>query len=140
MATQIQVAFNAADPHTLARFWAAATGCQVEDHSAVVAHLLSAGQLTDDEVIEVDGRPAFRDVATCADPDGVRPRMFFQRVPEPKRAKNRVHLDLQVGPEAAEAEVARLVELGASVAWVTSDHGPTTTTMYDPEGNEFCVS
>lgn len=140
MSTTIQIAFDAADPHALAAFWTAALGYRVEDHSAVVTQLLEGGRLRGDEVIEVDGHPAFRDVATGIDPDGNGPRLFFQRVPEPKSAKNRVHLDLQVGPERAPAEVERLTALGATVAWVTSDRGPVTTTMHDPEGNELCVS
>jgi hypothetical protein len=66
--------------------------------------------------------------------------VFLQRVPEPKTVKNRVHLDLQVGPDRHDVEVQRLSGLGATVAWVTDDRGPRTTTMRDPEGNEFCVS
>ncbi|MFI6759561.1 VOC family protein [Micromonospora sp. NPDC050417] len=140
MSTRIQVAFDATDPHALARFWAEALRYQQEDHSALVTQLLASGMLKEDEVIEIDGRQAFRDVATCVDVDGTRPRLFFQRVPEPKTAKNRVHLDLQVGAAQAPAEVERLVALGATVAWTTSDRGPTTTTLHDPEGNELCVS
>jgi hypothetical protein len=140
MATTVQVAFDAADPHALARFWAEALGYRQEDHSGIVTQLLAAGRLAEAEVTQIDGRPAFRDVATCVDPDGVGPRLFFQRVPEPKTAKNRVHLDLQVGPERAPAEVERLTALGATVAWTTSDRGPVTTTLRDPEGNELCVS
>lgn len=139
MGTTLQVAFDTADPHAQARFWAEAVRYEVEDHSSVVAQLLAAGHLSKDEVVQVDGRKAFRHVATCVDPDGTGPRFFFQRVPESKTAKNRVHLDLQVGAEAAPAEVERLVALGATVPWVTSDRGPTTTTMLDPEG-ELCVS
>jgi Glyoxalase-like domain len=140
MGTTIQVVFDAADPHALARFWAQALGYRQEDHSAVVDQLVAAGRLTAAEVIEVDGIRGFRDVAACSDPNATGPRLFFQRVPEPKSAKNRVHLDLQVGPDNAAGEVDRLVALGASVAWVTSDRGPLTTTLRDPEGNEFCVS
>lgn len=140
MATTVQIAFDAADPHALARFWAQALRYDVEDHSAVVDGLVAAGHLAADEAIKVDGRTAFRDVATCVDPAGVGPRVFVQRVAEPKTAKNRVHLDLQVGAEAAPGEVERLTLLGAEVAWVTSDRGPVTTTMRDIEGNEFCVS
>jgi hypothetical protein len=137
---QLQVAFDTADPHAQARFWAEALHYEVEDHSSLVGHLLDAGQLQPAEVIEVDGRRAFRDVAACRDPQGARPRLFFQRVPEPKTTKNRVHLDLQVGAEQAPREVERLVAMGASVAWTTSDRGPLTTTLRDPEGNEFSVS
>ena len=140
MGTKVQVAFDAVDPHALARFWSAALGYQQEDHSGVVGQLLEAGRLGEDEVAEVDGRRAFRDVAACADPAAVGPRLFFQRVPEAKAAKNRVHLDLQVGAQDAGAHVERLVALGATVAWTTSDRGPVTTTLRDPEGNELCVS
>jgi hypothetical protein len=138
--TQLQVAFDTADPHAQARFWAEALHYEVEDHSGIVGHLLSRGQLQTAEVIVVDGRQAFRDVAACRDPEGSRPRLFFQRVPEPKTTKNRVHLDIQVGAEHAPKEIDRLVALGATVAWTTSDRGPLNTTLRDPEGNEFCVS
>ena len=140
MKPRIQVAFDAADPHAQARFWASALRYEVEDHSSIVAQLLSTGRLPESEVIEVDGRRAFRDVAACSDPDASGPRLFFQRVPEHKTVKNRVHLDLQVGPEASAAEVDRLIELGATVAWTTTDRGPVNTTLRDPEGNELCVS
>lgn len=140
MGTRVQVAFDTADPHAQARFWAAALRYEVEDHSGFIAQLLAGGQLGEDDVIEIDGRRAFREVATCRDPGGTGPRLFFQLVPEAKSAKNRVHLDLQVGAEYAEAEVERLVALGATVAWITRDRGPVTTTLYDPEGNELCVS
>jgi hypothetical protein len=140
MSTRIQVAFDAADPHALAGFWAAALHYRLEDHSELIGRLLDAGQLAGAEVIELDGRRAFRDVTACSDPAAAGPRLFFQRVPEPKSAKNRVHLDLQVGPENAQAEVERLVELGATVAWTTADSGPVNITLRDPEGNELCVS
>lgn len=140
MGTRVQVVFDAADPHALARFWAAALRYRGEDHSGVVTQLLESGRVREQDVVEVDGRRAFRDVAACTDPDGVGPRLFFQRVPEPKVTKNRVHLDLQVGAQDAGAEVERLVALGASVAWTTADRGPVTTTLRDPEGNELCIS
>lgn len=140
MSTRVQVVFDAADPHALARFWAKALRYQQEDHSGVVDQLLQGGRLREDDDVEVEGRRAFRDVAACTDPDGSGPRLLLQRVPEPKTAKNRVHLDLQVGAQAAPAEVERLVALGASVVWTTSDRGPITTTLRDPEGNELCVS
>ena len=140
MRSRIQIAFDAADPHRLARFWAAALGYDVEDHTDVVTALLAAGRLREEEVLVDGDRRSFRDVTACRDPQGTGPRLFFQRVPEPKSAKNRVHLDLQVGADAAPDEVRRLVELGATVAWTTRDRGPVTTTLRDPEGNELCVS
>lgn len=140
MRPTIQVAFDAVDPHRLARFWAEALEYVVEDHTGVVRQLLAVGHLREDEAVVDGDHWAFRDVATCVDPHGVGPRLFFQRVPEPKTAKNRVHLDLQVGADVAPAEVRRLVALGATVAWKTADRGPVTTTLRDPEGNELCVS
>lgn len=137
MAPTLQIAFDSADPHGLARFWAAALDYEVEDHTEIVTGLLAAGHLAEHEVLTDGDRSSFRDVAACR---GTGPRIFIQRVPEPRAAKNRVHLDLQFGPDAAPAEIERLVGLGAEVLWVTSDRGPLNTTLRDPEGNEFCVS
>ena len=70
--------------------------------------------------------------------------LYFMKVPEPKRGKNRLHLDLVTdGP--TEAEVERLVALGARLVEVRRDpaafdNPDSWTVMEDPEGNEFCVS
>ena len=53
--------------------------------------------------------------------------------------KNRVHLDLHVGADRAEAEAKRIIDLGASEAWRSTDRGGLCITLRDPEGNEFCV-
>lgn len=66
------------------------------------------------------------------------PTMMFIKVPEPKSAKNRMHLDLDVEDRAAEVE--RLVGLGATVVHDKDEYGTRWTTMADPEGNEFCVA
>jgi hypothetical protein len=89
--------------------------------------------------ISVGGRSAFREGAACFDPAGVEPRLYFQRVPEGKTAKNRVRLNIHVEPDRKEAEVARLVALGAQAIGVQGDRGPTTFVLRDPEGNEFCL-
>lgn len=138
MEIRLQVAFDASDPHELARFWAEAVRGTVEDHSELVGHLVESGALSREETVEVDGRLAFRDVATVR-AEGL-PRLFFQLVPEPKTAKNRCHVDLQVGPEHAAEERDRLVGLGATHLWTSSDRGPVTYTLQDPQGNEFCIS
>ena len=138
---QFQVVFDAADPHRVVAFWAAALGYEVEDHTAVVDGLVEAGQLPPQAVIEFAGdHRGFADVAAASDPDSGRPRLFFQRVPESKTMKNRVHLDLHVGTVAIDDTVERLTGLGAVFAWETLDRGPRNVTMHDPEGNEFCVS
>jgi hypothetical protein len=65
---------------------------------------------------------------------------LFQEVPEPRAGKNRMHLDVRVGPERQEAEVTRLVGLGATELWRASQGPHAWVTMADPEGNEFCVA
>ena len=64
-------------------------------------------------------------------------RLLFIQVPERKSAKNRNHLDLHT--EHLEAEVARLIELGAGLVHEKHEWGTHWFTLADPEGNEFCV-
>ena len=138
----IQIAVDAADPHLLNRFWAAAAGYDVEDHHDGILEIIDAGYATLDDTIEIDGRLAWKTAAASSDPGGTGPRLLFQQVPEAKTVKNRVHLDLQrrLEPEAREAEVDRLIALGATRLW-DGEQGPHQwVTMADPEGNEFCVS
>ena len=134
-----QVTFDCADPHAQAAFWAQVFGTAVEDHSALVEQLVAGGQMPAEDRIVVDGRSAFREVAACSDPAGAEPRLFFQRVPEGKTAKNRVHLDVHVDPERKDFERDRLIALGAGLIETHSDRGPLTYVMRDPEGNEFCL-
>ncbi|GAA4607601.1 VOC family protein [Actinoplanes octamycinicus] len=131
--------FDCADPHAQAAFWAQVFGTTVEDHSALVDKLVADGRMAPDDRLVWDGRSAFRDVAACSDPAGVEPRLFFQRVPEGKTAKNRVHLDVHVDPDRKVAEVERLIGLGAELIGTHSDRGPATFVLRDPEGNEFCL-
>lgn len=142
MATGFQVTFDSADPDSLAAFWAAALGYIVqpppEGHADWPAFFKAFG-------VDV----AIGDASAIVDPTGVGPRVFFQKVPEPKTAKNRVHLDLNVsesrrvgleeGHRRVDAEVLRLVALGATQIRVASERGEYWIVMADPEGNEFCV-
>ena len=91
----IQICIDAADPHLLNRFWAAATGYEVEDHHDGILGIVDAGYATLDDTIEIDGRLAWKIAAACGDPSGTGPRLLFQQVPEAKTVKDRVHLDLQ---------------------------------------------
>jgi glyoxalase superfamily protein len=134
-----QVTFDCADPHAQAAFWAQVYGATVEDHAEFVDRLVAAGRMPAEERVEVGGRSAFRDVAACRLGDGGEPRLFFQRVPEGKVAKNRLHLDIHVDPQDKEAEAQRLVGLGAKIVGRTTDRGPLAITLQDPEGNEFCL-
>jgi hypothetical protein len=85
------------------------------------------------------------DVAWLCDPDGVGPRLSILRVPEPKTAKNRLHIDVRVpghgSPEERwariRAESERLVKAGGSALEEFAGHH---IVMADPEGNEFCVA
>jgi predicted enzyme related to lactoylglutathione lyase len=134
-----QVTFDTADPHAQAAFWAAVLGIEVEDHADFVDQLVAAGRMPAEERVVVNGRSAFRDVAACRDPSGTEPRLYFQKVPERKTAKNRVHLDIHVEPDRKAGEVDRLIRLGAELIGTNEETGPLTYVMRDPEGNEFCL-
>jgi hypothetical protein len=81
------------------------------------------------------------------DAEGKRPRIFFQRVPERKSAKNRVHLDLNVGGDLKDdertarvkEEADRIEALGATRQREATERGEFWIVMQDPEGNEFCL-
>lgn len=139
MPTPFQIAIDCHDPHRLVRFWAAAMDLEVEDHDPLVRQMLDAGHATEDDTVEIDGRLAWTTAAACRSDDR-RTRLLFQQVPEPKAGKNRVHLDLHVGAETRDAEVDRLVGLGATRLWDGQQGPHRWVTMADPEGNEFCVA
>jgi glyoxalase superfamily protein len=141
MTTGFQVTFDAADAPKLARFWAEVLG--------YVRQSPPAGFATWDEFLDSIGWPADdRDgYDAIVDPDGTLPRLFFQRVPEGKTAKNRVHLDVNVGAglegDERRAAVRRradeIVALGATEVGEATARGEYWIVMQDPEGNEFCV-
>jgi hypothetical protein len=141
----LQITFDAADPHAQARLWAAALGLEVDDHDAFVGEMLDAGHASPVDVVVVDGRRAWADAAACSDPHGRFPGLLFLLVPEPKTVKNRMHLDLHVDGEAPDRdgrradEVARLERLGARRLYDGRLGPQRWVTMADPEGNEFCV-
>jgi hypothetical protein len=139
MPPAFQIAIDCHDPHQLVRFWAAAMDLEIEDHQAQIQELLAAGFATPDDTVEVDGKLAWSTAAACRSEDR-RTRLLFQTVPEPKTTKNRVHLDLHVGAERRDAEVERLLSLGASRLWEGRQGPHTWVTLADPEGNEFCVA
>lgn len=127
MATHWTLGCDAADPHALAAFWAAALGYVPEPGYD-----------------EPDG-------ASIVDPDGRGPAIGFLRVPEGKTAKNRLHIDIRVAgeppwdlPERARLIRARAAELVAAGATLVSEESYDGQlghiVMRDPEGNEFCVA
>lgn len=130
MATEIQLSFDANNPPKLADFWAQALG--------YVHQPPPPGFATWEEFAIKNNIPfdSADDYAALIDPDGKGPRLLFQRVPEGKTAKNRMHLDLRTGLDA----VDRLVGLGATRVREHNDQTGHWVVMLDPEGNEFCVS
>jgi hypothetical protein len=135
---EFQVTVDATDPHALAKFWASALGYDNEDHSDFIRSLLDQGVASADDVIEVDGKLAWRIGNGIRHPDSGR-RILFMRVTDPTPGKNRWHLDLNVGKEHIDAEVARLTTIGAKELYKVDEPGAHHTTMADPEGNLFCV-
>ncbi|MFJ8016111.1 VOC family protein [Streptomyces sp. NPDC096339] len=138
---KFQVTFDCAEPERVARFW-----CEVLGY--VVPPPPKGFDTWDDYDRSL---PPERQGAgfVCMDPTGVGPRMYFQRVPEGKVVKNRVHLDVRVGTglvgeervAALEAECARLVALGAVRVQLLRADGfdESCLAMQDVEGNEFCL-
>jgi hypothetical protein len=123
---RLDLAIDCADPASLARFWVEALGYP----AAGIA-------------VEPDNSDAM-----LRAPEPGLPMVYFQRVPEGKVAKNRVHLDLRVGGDGPleerrariDAEAARLIALGASDRRGPIEEGGSYwVRMNDPEGNEFCL-
>lgn len=114
MATFWTLGCDADDPQRLAAFWALALG-----------YVKEAG------FGEADN-------ASIVDPDGRGPAIGFLKVPEGKSAKNRVHLDFRA--DDRNAEVERVVALGATVVDQQSVGPLQWTVLQDPEGNEFCIA
>lgn len=104
------------DALAVARFWSAALG----------------------RPLDPGGDAGFASIGR-GDPDRTEPAWFFEKVPEPKVAKNRLHIDF-VDPDPT--VVGRLTSLGAAVVaeHQLGDDGLRWTVMHDPEGNEFCVA
>jgi hypothetical protein len=141
MATDIQVTIDSTDPHTQADWWAEALGWQVEPQDeAFIRRMVDAGHATEADTTTHRGALVWALGAAITSPDPGRPRVLFQRVPEPRTGKNRLHLDVHVGAERREAEVSRLVGLGATELWRSAQGPLEWVTLADPEGNEFCVA
>jgi Glyoxalase-like domain len=138
-ATRVQIVVDANEPLAQARFWADALGYDVEDTTELINQVLDAGHATRDDIHEDNGRLYWNDLVGISDPDTNGPRLLFQRNPDPKADKNRVHLDLNVGGDRRAAEVERLQQLGAETLYEIDEPSGQHVTMADPEGNEFCV-
>jgi hypothetical protein len=108
------ITFDCGDVLKLATFWSAVLGRPLDDGSG-------------EFFASIGG----------ADAERFEPAWYFNKVPEPKQAKNRVHLDL-VNPDPA--GVDELTWLGATVVGEHQVPGQRWTIMQDPEGNEFCIA
>ncbi|HEX2235372.1 MAG TPA: VOC family protein [Actinomycetota bacterium] len=105
------VVIDSQDPAALARFWAAVLDFHMvyeDDNEAVIANH-----------------------------EETYPGMLFNRVPDSKTVKNRLHIDL--APDDRDAEVERLLALGARRVDVGQTGEEPWVVLADPEGNEFCV-
>lgn len=141
---RITLTFDCADPTAMARFWAVAL--DYEQAPPPEGWDTWEAWLRDHDVPEEE----WNDGASLRDPDGVRPSVSFLKVPEPKTAKNRLHLDLQVAggrhveqslrEERIQAKTDQLLALGATVLHrADGPHGLDHYVLADPEGNELCV-
>jgi catechol 2,3-dioxygenase-like lactoylglutathione lyase family enzyme len=144
MPRTFQLTFDCADARSLAAFWADVLGYRPADPPAGFATW--EDWLRHHDVPEEE----WGEGASIEDPNGggSRSRITFLNVPEPKTAKNRIHMDLDVADRTApieeqvrdiDREVARVESLGGTK--VRADRIPTHyhVVMQDPEGNEFCV-
>ena len=143
MAREIQVTFDCGDPAALAGFWAEVLGYVLQPPPP--------GFETWDQALDAWGVPEDQRNSRSAlvDPDGHGPRVFLQRVPEGKTAKDRQHLDVRAAPglqgddrmAALETECERLVALGAIRQERFEPGGMNAghLVMLDPEGHEFCL-
>ncbi|WP_193613877.1 VOC family protein [Nocardioides lijunqiniae] len=139
---EIQVTVDCADPRALSLFWNAVLGYDFPPPPP------GFGSWDD---FSASLPPEHRNSASASeDPAGRGPRLFFQRVPEPKSGKNRLHLDVRAAPglegeermTALESECERLVALGATRVQRHEPAPPMShgfIVMQDPEGNEFCL-
>jgi hypothetical protein len=141
MAFDFQVTIDSSDPHELADWWAEALGWQVDAQDAsFIRRMVESGAASEADTTEHRGALVWKVGAAITSPEAGRPRVLFQAVPEAKTVKNRVHLDVRVGAERREAEVARLLGLGATELWRGAQGPFEWVTLADPEGNEFCVT
>ena len=126
MARIKDVVFDCDHPASLARFWAAAVDgyavAPYDDEELARLRAMGVDDPEDDPGVLVEP------------PEPGMPRLYYQKVPESKRVKNRVHLELRA--DDRDTEVARLIGLGATELYRCDDW----VTLLDPEGNEFCIT
>jgi Glyoxalase-like domain len=147
MPYDFQIAVDSGQPHVMADWWAETLGWVVEPtDEAFIRRMIAEGHASDEDTMTHNGALVWREGAAIRHPDepagpaDSRPRVLFQLVPEPKTVKNRLHLDIRVGAENIESQVAALTARGATYLHKGTQGPHWWVTMADPEGNEFCVS
>jgi len=143
LAYEFQVTQDSANPHTLADWWAETLDWQVEpSDEAFIRRMVAEGHASDSDTKTHNGSLVWREGQAIRHPDGLgrAPRMLFQLVPEEKKTKNRMHLDVRIGTDDVEATVTKLIARGATLLHEGRQGPHSWVTLTDPEGNEFCVS
>lgn len=144
MAHTFQIVIDCADPHTLADWWAETLGWKVEaQDEAFIRRMIAEGHATDADATTHNGALVWGEGAAIIHPDGKAAgpgaRLLFQQVPETKTVKNRVHLDLDVGPDHVEETLQQLTARGATFLYRERQGPMGWVTITDPEGNELCL-
>ncbi|MDQ2741450.1 MAG: VOC family protein [Chloroflexota bacterium] len=142
MPVPFQVTFDCTDVDAQARFWAAALDYQLQPPPEGYTSWEAWAQ-------DVGLEHMLGQMSAVVDPEGRAPRILFQRVPEGKTVKNRLHLDLNVtdGPsvpleerkQRIHAAADRLTALGATAIRTVAEDQSYHIVMTDPEANEFCL-
>jgi hypothetical protein len=143
MAYDFQVTVDCAHPHVLADWWAETLGWEVEpSDEAFILDMIAQGYATDADTQQYKGVLVWREGAAIRAPEGSasRTRVLFQLVPEPKTVKNRVHLDVRVGPDNVEKVLDDVVARGGRFLHRASQGPHSWVTVADPEGNELCIT
>lgn len=112
-----EVVLGCRDPELLARFW-----CEVLDFVLL--------DREDDGSVEIGAPDGF---------GGSQPTIFFSRRDEPEPGKSRLHIDLNPTDRDQDAELERLLKLGARPAEIGQSGQEPWHVLTDPEGNEFCL-
>jgi hypothetical protein len=143
MVYEFQVTQDSADPHAQADWWAETLGWEVEPtDEAFIRKMIDQGYAAQSDTRVHNGALVWKEGAAIRHPDGLEraPRMLFQLVPQEKKVKNRMHLDLRIGADDVEGTVERLIARGATFLHRGQQGPHRWVTLADPEGNEFCVS
>jgi hypothetical protein len=139
---RVQITVDCSDSVRVAVWWAEALGWDFVDLDPTRFESLKAQGFCSDEdtVTLADGRLSWRNGAAIEHPTDRTRRFYFENVPEAKTVKNRLHIDVQVGPDRRDAQVHRLVQMGASVIGSGTQGSHSWVVLRDIEGNEFCVA